>query len=127
MKQEKEYLEHTMPKHQERQDRDHLRPEKLALLEEEVNGFTMGEERQTHPRRPFENTNGKEAWYNAGKEENLTANFEQSIYLEDIDRHRGDHRPKTEEILQQIGVLQSTQHLMIMTHNLLPQCMKLQR
>ena len=110
MKQGKEYLDHAMPEHQERQDRDHLRPEKLTLLEEEPNGFTMGEERQAHPRRLFENTNDREAWYNAGNEENLTANFEQSIYLilglqEDTDRHRGDHRRKTEKILLQIGVL----------------------
>ena len=64
MKQEKEYSDHAMSKHQERTDRDHLQIEKLTLLEqeEEPSGSTMEEEHQVHPLRPSENMNDKEVW-----------------------------------------------------------------
>ena len=55
MKHEKEYSEHATSKHQERIDRDHLRPEL-----EEPNGSTMEEEPQIHHRHHSENMNGKE-------------------------------------------------------------------
>ena len=108
MKQKKEFLDHVMQKHQERRDRDHLQTEKTFilefLLEEEPNGSTMGEERQAQIRRLIENTNDKEAWFSEEKEENLTVNFAQLIcpwtLIKGTDLYRGDHEPKTEEILQ---------------------------
>ena len=64
MKHGKEYSDHATPRHQEKEDRDHLQPEIPILIEqeEEPNGFTMEEEPQIHPHRLFENTNDKEAW-----------------------------------------------------------------
>ena len=56
--QEKEYSDLVMPKHQERKDRDHLRPE--LELDGEPNGSTMEEELQAHPHHHFENMNDKE-------------------------------------------------------------------
>ena len=58
MKHEKEYLEHATSKHQERIDRDHLRPE--LEMDREPTGSTMEEELQVHPHHHFENTNDKE-------------------------------------------------------------------
>ena len=119
MKQEKEYLDHATSKHQERQDRGHLQPEKpillrleepnRSMLEEEPNGFTMEEERQIRPLRLFENTNDKEVWYNEDNEENLTASFRRSLLIpglqEDIDRHRESHIQKIEKFLLQTLIL----------------------
>ena len=122
MKQEKEYLDHATPKHQERQDQGHLQFEKLMLLqlgepnqsmlEEEPTGFiypTMEEERQAQPLRPSENTSDREVWWNEENEENLTANSSQSLIIpdlkQDVDRHREDRRRKIEEFLLQTLIL----------------------
>ena len=59
MKHEKEYMEHKMPKRQERTDRDHLQIE--LKQDEKPNGSTTEEELRVHPRHLSENMNGKEA------------------------------------------------------------------